>query len=127
VSAPGLSGGVFRGRSDSVLLPGPVGREVLSGAAILRLQAGHEACWRREPWGRCAVLRSPSSVLCSSLRVTGLAALDQAQRQGHLVDALALRGEEGRSTLRKAAGRGERPLIRGSPNGATRPFWVIAR
>jgi hypothetical protein len=39
---------------------------------------------------------------------------------GHLVDALALRGDEGRGTLRKAVGRGEHPLIRGSPNGATR-------
>jgi hypothetical protein len=42
-------------------------------------------------------------------------------QEGHLVDALALRGEEGRSTLRKAAGRGERPVIRRSPNGATHP------
>ena len=30
-----------------------------------------------------------------------------------------LRGDEGRGTLRKAAGRGERPLIRGYPNGET--------
>jgi predicted GIY-YIG superfamily endonuclease len=37
------------------------------------------------------------------------------------VDALVLRGDEGRGTLRKAAGRGERPLIRGYPNGETRP------
>ena len=37
----------------------------------------------------------------------------------HLVNALALRGEEGRSTLRKAAGRREHPVIRGYPNGAT--------
>ena len=35
------------------------------------------------------------------------------------MDALALRGEEGRSTLREAAGRREQPLIRGYPNGAT--------
>ena len=43
---------------------------------------------------------------------------DQASK-GHLVDALALRGDEGRGTLRKAAGRGERPVIRRYPNGAT--------
>ena len=59
-------------------------------------------------WSLCAVASFGSSV------------------EGHLVDALALRGEEGRGTLRKAAGRGEHPLIRGSPNGETRPFWVIA-
>ena len=39
--------------------------------------------------------------------------------EGRLVDALVLRGDEGRGTLRKAAGRGERPLIRGYPNGET--------
>ena len=35
-------------------------------------------------------------------------------------DALALGGEEGRDKLRKAAGRGKYPIIRGYPNGATR-------
>ena len=35
-------------------------------------------------------------------------------------DALALGGEEGRDKLRKATGRSKYPLIRGSPNGATR-------
>ena len=35
-------------------------------------------------------------------------------------DAWALGGEEGRDKLRKAAGRGKCPLIRGCPNGATR-------
>ena len=34
-------------------------------------------------------------------------------------EALALGGEEGRDKLRKAAGRGKYPLIRGYPNGAT--------
>jgi len=33
------------------------------------------------------------------------------------VDALALRGDEGRGTLRKARGRCERSVIPGSPNG----------
>ena len=42
-------------------------------------------------------------------------------KEGHLVDALALRGDEGRGTLRKARGRCERSLIPGSPNGATHP------
>src|SRR5437764_13945897 len=41
------------------------------------------------------------------------------RKEGHLVDALALRGDEGRGTLRKARGRCERSLIPGSPNGAT--------
>ena len=35
-------------------------------------------------------------------------------------DAWALGGEEGRDKLRKAAGRGKCPEIRGCPNGATR-------
>jgi hypothetical protein len=39
--------------------------------------------------------------------------------EGHLVDALALRGDEGRATLRKAAGSCEEALIRGYPNGET--------
>ncbi len=41
------------------------------------------------------------------------------RKEGHLVDALALRGDEGRGTLRKARGRCERSVIPGSPNGAT--------
>ena len=40
---------------------------------------------------------------------------------GRTGDALAPGGEEGRGRLRKAAGRRERPLIRGCPNGVTRP------
>jgi hypothetical protein len=39
--------------------------------------------------------------------------------EGHLVDALALRGDEGRATLRKAARSCEEALIRGYPNGET--------
>ena len=35
-------------------------------------------------------------------------------------DALALGAEEGRDKLRKAAGRGKCPSIRGCPNGETR-------
>jgi hypothetical protein len=40
-------------------------------------------------------------------------------REGHLVDALALGGDEGRGTLRKALGSREQALIQGCPNGAT--------
>ena len=36
------------------------------------------------------------------------------------MNALALRGDEGRDKLRKASGRCKRPSIRRSPNGATR-------
>jgi len=47
-------------------------------------------------------------------------------------DALALRGEEGRDKLRKAAGIGKYELIRRCPNGATHHdedvvFRVIGR
>ena len=45
---------------------------------------------------------------------------DQESKEGRRVDALALRGEEGRDKLRKAAGIGTYELIRGYPNGATR-------
>ena len=63
------------------------------------------------------------SVLChltSDLACSGLGA--GAAHEGHLVDALVPRGDEGRGTLRKAEGRGERPVILGSPNGATHRF-----
>ena len=43
-------------------------------------------------------------------------------QEGHLVDALAPRGDEGRGTLRKALGSREQAVIRGSPNGATPSF-----
>ena len=36
-----------------------------------------------------------------------------------MMDALALRGEEGRGKLRKASGRRKQSLIRRYPNGAT--------
>ena len=42
------------------------------------------------------------------------------ESEGRMGDAWALGGEEGRDKLRKAAGRGKCPLIRGFPNGATR-------
>src|SRR5215510_6334161 len=51
-------------------------------------------------------------------------------REGRLVDALALRGDEGRGTLRKARGRCEQSVIPGCPNGATHPpkaTWGVSR
>lgn len=50
--------------------------------------------------------------------------------QGHMGDAWALEGDEGRDKLRKAAGIGKYESIRGYPNGATRyaksvPFHCI--
>src|SRR5690606_9362181 len=47
---------------------------------------------------------------------------DLSSNEGHLVDALAPRGDEGRGTLRKASGSCEQALIRGCPNGETPPF-----
>jgi hypothetical protein len=38
---------------------------------------------------------------------------------------LALRGDEGRGTLRKAMGSREQALIHGYPNGATHSFGCI--
>ncbi len=41
------------------------------------------------------------------------------------MDALALGGDEGRSTLRKVVGSREQALIRRFPNGATHPAMGI--
>jgi hypothetical protein len=46
--------------------------------------------------------------------------------EGHLVDALAHTGDEGRGTLRYAMGSCEQALIHGFPNGATHRFGGIA-
>ena len=45
---------------------------------------------------------------------------DEKVKKERTGDAWALRGEEGRDKLRKAAGRSKYPLIRGCPNGGTR-------
>ena len=52
--------------------------------------------------------------------VSGACRRKRRDGQGRMGDAWALGGEEGRDKLRKAAGRGKCPLIRGYPNGATR-------
>jgi hypothetical protein len=64
-----------------------------------------------------------AAVFAKDLQETGVCRWEWAREatKGHLVDALALRGEEGRGTLRKARGRCERSVIPGSPNGATHP------
>ena len=46
--------------------------------------------------------------------------LNRSSWKERRVDALALRAEEGRDKLRKAAGRSKYPVIRGCPNGETR-------
>ncbi len=50
----------------------------------------------------------------------GLLTGHKERREGHMKDAWALGGDEGRDKLRKAAGRSKYPVIRGCPNGATR-------
>ena len=45
---------------------------------------------------------------------------DQVSK-GHLVDALAYTGDEGRGTLRKVMGSCEQTLIHECPNGETHP------
>jgi hypothetical protein len=44
-----------------------------------------------------------------------------------MADALALRGDEGRDKLRKAAGIGTHNMIRRYPNGATRHVEDMSR
>jgi hypothetical protein len=46
-------------------------------------------------------------------------------KEVHEVDALAITGDEGRGSLRKASGSWQQALIRRYPNGETRPDWVI--
>jgi hypothetical protein len=82
--------------------------------------AGGRSAPRKGLWG--ARRRSPSRGILWPLRgwPEGYGEKEGA-KEGHLEDALAPRGEEGRSTLRKARGRCERSVIPGSPNGATHP------
>ena len=42
-----------------------------------------------------------------------------SSEQAHTVDALAVSGDEGRGSLRKASGSRQQTLIRGCPNGET--------
>ena len=44
-----------------------------------------------------------------------------SRREAQTVDALAVRGDEGRGILRKALGSWKQALIQRCPNGETRP------
>ena len=48
-----------------------------------------------------------------------------SSEQVHVVDALAITGDEGRGSLRKATGSWQRALIRRCPNGETHSLWSI--
>ena len=48
-----------------------------------------------------------------------------SSEKGSTEDAWELRGEEGRDKLRKAAGRGQYPKIRRSPNGVTHMVRIM--
>ena len=54
------------------------------------------------------------------------AALTPVKHKERRVDAWALRAEEGRDKLRKAAGRSKYPENRGYPNGETRHHRLMA-
>jgi hypothetical protein len=81
---------------------------------------GHACDAERVPSPSVVTVSDVPAVSRGACFVLRMAAGSQAQ-QGHLVDALAPGGDEGRGTLRKAAGRCEQSLIRGCPNGATHP------
>ena len=51
---------------------------------------------------------------------------DEVKHKERRVDAWALRAEEGRDKLRKAAGRSKYPENRGCPNGETRHHRLMA-
>src|SRR4051794_28957742 len=119
--------------------PRPSGRAVPRGAASAAPVPFPIVWWRRAsrppgpPWSRGgrADWRAPVVVPrggrpasghgYATRRPGGAAAGAGRAREGHLVDALASRGDEGRGTLRKAPGSREQASIRGSPNGATHP------
>jgi hypothetical protein len=66
-----------------------------------------------------------SSPPISTRRRKGRSTLKTAQTrssvEGHTVDALAPRADEGRGKLRKASGSRKQASIRGCPNGGTHP------
>ena len=70
----------------------------------------------RAPCGRTGGVPARSQIAWGAFVVV---AAGGRGKQGHLVDALAPRGDEGRGTLRKAWGSREQALIPRSPNGAT--------
>ena len=47
------------------------------------------------------------------------------RREGHMKDAWALGGDEGRDKLRKAAVRSKYPVTRRCPNGATQLLQAV--
>ena len=115
--APGLSEKCLHVRPLCAMGP----RSLLSQGQVLRGLRPHRGGDGVLPLC-AAVLRR---LLVTSLLVTRDVGIKR--KEGHLVDALALRGDEGRGTLRKARGRCERSLIPGSPNGATHPARGILR
>ena len=88
-------------------------RTVSEREAVAHVRPGHVV---RPGERRCPAARRTYHLCMTEFR---------ASVEGHLVDALASRGDEGRGTLRKASGRWEQPLIRRCPNGETRPARVI--
>ena len=74
---------------SGTLVTGPQGLG-MGGLAHVRYVSSRE---RSLPHRRLAILQQ-----CSLVLAVGCGA--QARNEGHLVDALALRGDEGRSTLR---------------------------
>src|SRR5690606_31377495 len=91
------------------------------------MDGGFCALGPKSPARTASVICHLSSDFCRSLAAAACLGLGAgAAREGHLVDALAPRGDEGRGTLRKAEGRGERPLILGSPNGATHRTCAVS-
>ena len=100
------------GQRSRAFVDGRVKRELRVRRVLGRKQ--------RSPGARESVFTRPlPAAICLTFAVGR--GEESSAKEGHLVDALALRGDEGRGTLRKARGRGERSLIPGSPNGATHP------
>ena len=70
--------------------------------------------WRKRRTGR-----AHSGVFRESGNGATPVRFDEVKQKERRVDALALRADEGRDKLRKAAGRSKYPVIRGCPNGET--------
>ena len=111
---------------EAAICMGP--RSLLSQGQVSRGPAPHSPLSRGQVCGEQGFAPVRGGVDGVSRGQLAAAAIGNAgikRREGHLVDALALRGDEGRGTLRKARGRCERSVIPGSPNGATHPATGI--
>ena len=91
-----------------------------STLGVLRIGRGHRSADER------GVMAERRRVTAKAGRSNSEAHDDEVKHKERRVDAWALRAEEGRDKLRKAAGRSKYPENRGCPNGETRHHRLMA-